>query len=178
MPYGARILSELRSLLIATQEQRNMEGENILTSAATINGWVNIGFGLPAMFLTAMVCWIVSGIVVLTLVGWDLGTFDAWTGGAPVGHPECYLRTDLWNYVCAVASVIVGLRTGANIRRRIKDTDEADLAQLHISFLPRVGRVCSAILFTSFLAYVTAAVFHLPESYSRTCTSIAIQNRF
>ncbi|MBI2715688.1 MAG: hypothetical protein HYX37_14740 [Rhizobiales bacterium] len=178
MYYGAELWAALRQLLIVVQHESNMEAGRILKPAATINGCVNIGFGLPAMLLTAFTCWVVSGIVVLTLVGWSMGAYDVWAGGVPAGYPDCYLRTGFWTEVCAIASVFVGVCTGADIRWWIIKTDEPELTQFKNRLLPRVDWVLIAVLITSVLAFATASVYDLPQSFATKCASISVPHRF
>lgn len=111
-----KLVNPLRELLRAADSLR-VRGFPF-TWASMINGWANLAFGLPAMLIAAFLCWDLSGVVMLTIVGWNKYVLDAWFGSILYPMP-CPLRTETWNEACMLLSLGFGLFTGRQIRRII-----------------------------------------------------------
>lgn len=167
-----RLWPALRELLRVAEQER-VRG-NPVTPASAINGLANGTFGFAAMVLTVVACWGVSGILMLNLEGWSLNALETWFGGSPAGHPDCYLRTTFWDWVCVVAGVVVGIRTGADLRWYVIDHQEPDIAVLKRLLLPRMTRLLRAVVITSLLSTLTAAVMVDEHgSFAKRCASVS-----
>jgi hypothetical protein len=153
---------------LSVGERERIPGE-LFTPASIINGWANAGFGVPAFVLTAGVCLIVSGILVLSIVGWSLAAFNLWFAPTPV-CPDCDLRTRFWDFVWVISSLYVGLRSGADIRRWVINTTKPEIGRFKTLLRPLIWRTLAAVIVTSVLA--TAYGYDMAETFPRLCAKV------
>lgn len=165
----SRLWVALQQFLSIADSER-VPGE-LLTSASIINGWANAGFGVPAFILTAVICLIVSGILMLSIVGWSATTFNLWFAPAPV-CPDCDLRSRFWDVVCVISSLYVGLRSGADIRRWIIKAAKPEIGQFKTLLPPLIWRTLAAAIATSALTMITAYGFDMAETFPRLCVKV------
>jgi hypothetical protein len=155
---------------LSVGEKERVPGE-LFTPASIINGWANAGFGVPAFILTAVICLIVSGILMLSIVGWSLTTFNLWFAPAPV-CPDCDLRSRFWDVVCVISSLYVGLRSGADIRRWVINTTKPEIGRFKTLLPPLIWHTLAAVIVTSALALATAYGYDMAETFPRLCAKV------